>query len=207
MAKFTLRPFFRRLSSKHSATNDSTTSDASDTTQATSALPSPSPPAPRSASAAPHARHPRKSSSLARLREKFRGQQEADIPELPPSAPELRSNSHPSSLEVHRNKDNAIGAAPEALAYCSEKLAEQPPATPTTSTTSSSSTQGAATASRTLHSSGVAHAPHEPASPSSSQAPSELKLDIDNIPSPRLVVEEPTPEALSRGTRSADRFE
>lgn len=180
MARFSLRPIFRRLSSRHSVAAESSASDQSDTTNITSTSPSPILPG---CTATPA---PRKSSSLAKLRDKFRAQ-DADIPEFPE---DLRSDSVPS-LDIV----GVVQQTPTARSRVASDPADKIAAVVQTQELSSSSDGS--------------DSPRSKATPNNipEQTP-ELKLDVDQLrENPRLVVEEPTPDALARESLALDTFE
>lgn len=179
MARFSLRPIFRRLSSKHSVAAESSTSEQSDITNITSTSPSPSLP---SSTATPA---PRKSSSLAKLRDKFRAQ-DADIPEFPE---DLRSGSVPSL-----NTAGVVQQTPTTRRRVASDPADKIAAVVQTEELGSSSDGS--------------DSPRSKSTLNIPEQPPELKLDVDQLPSgPRLVVEEPTPDALARESLALDSFE
>lgn len=180
MARFSLRPIFRRLSSKHSVTAESSASDVSESTNITSTSPSPNLPG---CTATPTA--PRKSTSLAKLRDKFRAH-DADIPEFPE---ELRSGSIPSL--------DTAGVVPSIATR--RRVASDP-----------ADKDAAVVHTHELGSVDGSGSPRSKPEPhnNNSQQPPELKLDIDQLPvAPQVLVEEPTPEALGRESRQLDSFE
>ncbi|KAK4503129.1 hypothetical protein PRZ48_006556 [Zasmidium cellare] len=181
MARFSLRPIFRRLSSKHSVAAESSASDHSDTTAITSTSPSPILPG---CTATPPA--PRKSSSLVKLRDKFRAQ-DADIPEFPE---DLRSESVPSL-----NTAGVVQQTPTTRRrVASDPVDKVDTVVQTEELGSSSDGSDSPRSKSTQH--------NHP------EQPPELKLDVDELPvNPRLVVEEPTPDALARESRALDSFD
>ncbi|KAF7194609.1 Response regulator mcs4 [Pseudocercospora fuligena] len=168
MPRWSLRPILRRLSSKHSNTAESTQSDGSDTTAATSASPSPSPQP-----------LPRKSSSLAKLREHFRAHA-AVIPELPPELSQRAASIASAGVPESEAEKGLVQSA-----FSDHKARRS---------TSFSQTLGDSESRLEKLEEEELPSPHQPAI-----AVPELKLDVDDLPpvNPRLVVEEPTPEALS----------
>lgn len=204
--RFSLRPLLRRLSSKHSATAESTRSDGSDnSTAATSASPSPSPkPQTRSAH-----RRLRKSSSLARLKDKFRDAPTTAPPPPPPTtAPVAAAAAVPPAAPSQKSRANSVSvifedreAAPSRYSLARDvgsEAVEDEEVLPVKSSHSESSD----------HSSGTwttaAAAAQQPATPSSQQQ----KLDVeDPQANPQLTLEEPTPEARSSGRNRLDELE
>ena len=168
MPRWSLRPILRRLSSKHSNTAESTQSDGSDTTAATSASPSPSPQP-----------LPRKSSSLAKLREHFRAHA-AVIPELPPELSQRAASIASAGVPESEAEKGLVQSA-----FSDHKARRS---------TSFSQTLGDSESRLEKLEEEELPPPHQP-----TIAVPELKLDVDDLPpvNPRLVVEEPTPEALS----------
>lgn len=203
--RFSLRPLLRRLSSKHSATAESTRSDGSDnSTAATSASPSPSPkPQTRSAH-----RRLRKSSSLARLKDKFRDASTTAPPPPPPTTAPVAAAAVPPAAPSQKSRANSVSvifedreAAPSRYSLARDvgsEAVEDEEVLPVKSSHSESSD----------HSSGTwttaAAAAQQPATPSSQQQ----KLDVeDPQANPQLTLEEPTPEARSSGRNRLDELE
>lgn len=203
--RFSLRPLLRRLSSKHSATAESTRSDGSDnSTAATSASPSPSPkPQTRSAH-----RRLRKSSSLARLKDKFRDAPTTAPPPPPTTAPVAAAAAVPPAAPSQKSRANSVSvifedreAAPSRYSLARDvgsEAVEDEEVLPVKSSHSESSD----------HSSGTwttaAAAAQQPATPSSQQQ----KLDVEDLQAnPQLTLEEPTPEARSSGRNRLDELE
>lgn len=200
--RFSLRPLLRRLSSKHSATAESTRSDGSDnSTAATSASPSPSPkPQTRSAH-----RRLRKSSSLARLKDKFR-----DAPTTaPPPPPPTTAAAVPPAAPSQKPRANSVSviledreAAPSRYSLARDvesEAVEDEEVLPVKSSHSESSDHSSGT-----WTTAAAAAAQQPATPSSQQE----KLDVEDLQAnPQLTLEEPTPEARSSGRNRLDELE
>ncbi|KAI5361899.1 Putative signal transduction response regulator, receiver domain, CheY-like superfamily [Septoria linicola] len=196
MARFSLRPILRRLSSKHSTTADSTKSDGSDnSTAATSASPSPSPDV-RSSSR----RRPRKTRSLAQLKDKFRQQQQQDAAR-PPTPQGSRASSVSvidegleSTTTQQRDIDNLHDDNDDNTQQTAEHLRD-PTRSPSQTLSDTSDTRH-----EKLDSAG-----QETLSQPTTPSPPLLKLDVAAVPvNPLLTVEEPTPEALGSGPRRRD---
>lgn len=204
--RFSLRPLLRRLSSKHSATAESTRSDGSDnSTAATSASPSPSPkPQTRSAH-----RRLRKSSSLARLKDKFRDAP-TTAPPPPPTTAAAAAAAVPPAAPSQKPRANSVSviledreAAPSRYSLARDvesEAVEDEEVLPVKSSHSESSDHS----SGTWTTAAAAAAAQQPATPSSQQE----KLDVEDLQAnPQLTLEEPTPEARSSGRNRLDELE
>lgn len=205
--RFSLRPLLRRLSSKHSATAESTRSDGSDnSTAATSASPSPSPkPQTRSAH-----RRLRKSSSLARLKDKFRDAPTTAPPPPPPTtAAAAAAAAVPPAAPSQKPRANSVSviledreAAPSRYSLARDvesEAVEDEEVLPVKSSHSESSDHSSGT-----WTTAAAAAAQQPATPSSQQE----KLDVEDLQAnPQLTLEEPTPEARSSGRNRLDELE
>lgn len=129
---------------------------------------------------------PRKSSSLAKLRDKFRAQ-DADIPEFPE---DLRSGSVPSL-----NIAGVVQQTPTARRRVASDPADKIAAVVQTEELGNSSDGSDSPRSK-------------PTPNNIAEQPPDLKLDVDQLrENPRLVVEEPTPDALARESLALDSFE
>lgn len=203
MPRFTLRPskLLRRLSSKHSTTHPDSTNNSDDGTDApaaTSASPSPSPN--RNAST----RRPRKSSSVARLRDKLRSQdgsasQTAPFQPRKSSLPAVRqafeekkpkrsATTPPASREGQRsNKETKPSSAASRARASDTDTAEELDLLPDADAELPPLTESAL----------ADHHLQRNLDDESEQTPPELSLDVDGLPlNPRLVLQEATPEAL-----------
>jgi osomolarity two-component system response regulator SSK1 len=191
----------RRLSSKHSNIAESTRSDASDhnTIHTAATAPTSPSPSPDCRSASPR-RTPRKSTSLARLKDRFRAHHSG----IPDTAPPSRANSvnvvihsNPRSSAVSEAEETDVEAEAVPSAHHPVHLHRPEPAT-------AEEPDRADPISPDLH-------PTTTISTSSLPDINHLSLHLDPVlrrldtidePSvnPILVVEEPTPVALGGGT-------
>ena len=182
MARFSLRPILRRLSSKHSTAAESTRSDGSDnSTVATSASPSPSPRL-RSRSSQ---RGPRKSSSFAKLKDKFR--EAADSPAA------LPQESRASSVSVILEDQEAASLSQDSFSGRRELQQTEDEEEEQLEKTSLSQTLDDSSDAR------PAQQGQEPTTPSP-----QLRLGgVEDVQAnPQLTLEAPTPEAHSGFERS-----
>ncbi|CAK4030336.1 Two-component response regulator SSK1p [Lecanosticta acicola] len=185
MPRFTLPPFLRTLSSKHSTTADSpnNTDDAAtdtDTTAATSASPSPSPDL-----RATH-RQPRKQSSLTKLRDKLLSHdasislhpRKTTLPSLRLHRQERpRTSATATQQDQRRNEEAGRTSPPATSAHAVAELNLPPPASDVALPDSESTPILDEASSRTT--------------------PPEPSLHLDSPPAnPRVVLQEATPDAL-----------